>query len=176
MSNRDRGASAGGSVARVYSKAVLRRVALLAAGVATVGASTLTAVAGAAGHETHTWEHDVANRKTGGPTYSWTCTSNKYAQACFAEAGEWFHLYDNRKDGLSPAVEWQVVHRNNGNPVKHRQGWIWHLAGADKVRLKNKSFPEETTWFRVCAGDHGDKGVPGTVDRATCTKWKYGGE
>ncbi|MFC9755578.1 hypothetical protein [Streptomyces sp. NPDC056921] len=97
-----------------------------------------------------TWETDVAtatSSSSGGP---WTWLKTDDVGAAFAAAGDWFFISDNRADGMSADVQWQL---KNSSGTLVRGGSIWMKEGAGDSRYKNKDFTEgyKLTW-RVCRG------------------------
>ncbi|MFI9255235.1 hypothetical protein [Streptomyces sp. NPDC053069] len=78
---------------------------------------------------------------------------------CYDPEGDWFLIQDEKADGYSAVVTWEVG---------DRWGDIFNADGAAAKRYMNKNFPEgATVRFRICLG-HWDTKL---VTSGTCSGW-----
>lgn len=114
-------------------------------------------------------EYDVTESTTGGTTLQFTaCRVASYGQSCFAPTGEWFSVEDDKADGHSPVVYWELYKKDSAGDftVRTRFGYIWHNGGNGTIGYQNKSFPEGLkVEFQLCLGEHPTR----TVWADTCT-------
>ncbi|MET9127122.1 hypothetical protein [Streptomyces sp. NPDC004528] len=114
-------------------------------------------------------EYDVTESTTGGAALQFSaCKVASFGQGCFAPNGEWFSVEDDKADGHSPVVYWELYTKDNAGDftVRSRFGFIWHNAGNGTIGYQNKSYPEGLkVKFQLCLGEHPDRQVYGD----TCT-------
>jgi hypothetical protein len=105
-----------------------------------------------------TSEHNHASTSEHPPDgLAWTCHNGEdypYARACYAAKGDWFYVYDAKKDGYSAVIRWRVWNPQLTRVV--RKGRIWNLTGGGTVGFENKELPEDqgSVGFEVCRGKH----------------------